>query len=317
MTIQRAMALSARTAVRMAANATATPPPLKMMMMSSMSSMSSVSSSSFGRRRQVHSTSASWKQGGGGEPVEAVEAVEAAAAADTASAYQKEKAEAERRPGPDDGDDQQPSSSSSSSSPPSPVPEWQNPRHHNDPQLQKVFFEDFDDKEKKGEEPQISPLPPFSDPDTTDTNKVSVPRREVQDIADAIVGMNMLEVKELVDRIGEHFGLEDKPMTMFGGGGGGGGGGGNLAAGGGGDAAAEEEEKEKKTSFDLKLTGYDKKAKIKVIKEVRACVAGLGLKEAKEMVEGAPKVIMKGIKMEQAEELKAKLEEIGATVEIV
>jgi large subunit ribosomal protein L7/L12 len=66
---------------------------------------------------------------------------------------------------------------------------------------------------------------------------------------------------------------------------------------------------------DLKLTGFDAKSKIKVIKEVRS-IAGLGLKEAKEMVEGFPKVIMKGMKEEQALELKVKLEAIGAIIEL-
>eukprot|EP00985_Skeletonema_marinoi_P014268 scaffold7207_cov94-Skeletonema_marinoi.AAC.1 len=63
------------------------------------------------------------------------------------------------------------------------------------------------------------------------------------------------------------------------------------------------------------LTGFDAKAKIKVIKEVRAITA-LGLKEAKDLVEGAPSTVKKDIKMEEAEELKAKLEALGATVEI-
>jgi large subunit ribosomal protein L7/L12 len=85
---------------------------------------------------------------------------------------------------------------------------------------------------------------------------------------------------------------------------------------GGGDAAAEVEAAPVQTVFDLKLTGFDAKSKIKVIKEVRS-IAGLGLKEAKEMVEGFPKVIMKGMEQEQAEELKAKLEAIGATIELV
>ena len=67
---------------------------------------------------------------------------------------------------------------------------------------------------------------------------------------------------------------------------------------------------------DLKLTGFDDKAKIKVIKEVRA-IAGLGLKEAKELVESAPKVIQKGLAPEAAEELKKKLEEAGAFVEVM
>ncbi len=78
------------------------------------------------------------------------------------------------------------------------------------------------------------------------------------------------------------------------------------------DAAAAQEAK---THADLKLVAFDAKAKIKVIKEVRA-ITGLGLKEAKEMVEGAPKVVKKDVKLEEAEELKAKLEGIGATIEL-
>jgi large subunit ribosomal protein L7/L12 len=67
---------------------------------------------------------------------------------------------------------------------------------------------------------------------------------------------------------------------------------------------------------DLKLTGFDEKSKIKVIKEVRS-IAGLGLKEAKELVEGFPKTIQKGLKPELADELKAKLEAVGAKIELV
>jgi large subunit ribosomal protein L7/L12 len=83
-------------------------------------------------------------------------------------------------------------------------------------------------------------------------------------------------------------------------------------------AAVEEEEKVEKTVFDVKLTGFDSKMKIKVIKEIRA-ITGLGLKEAKEMVEGAEsgsKVVKKDIKKEEAEELKASLEAVGATIDI-
>ena len=72
---------------------------------------------------------------------------------------------------------------------------------------------------------------------------------------------------------------------------------------------------EEKTEFDLKLTGFDAKAKIKVIKEIRT-ITGLGLKDAKQMVESAPKVVKTSIKKEEAEELKAKLESLGATVEL-
>ncbi|KAG7359095.1 50S ribosomal protein L7/L12 [Nitzschia inconspicua] len=76
------------------------------------------------------------------------------------------------------------------------------------------------------------------------------------------------------------------------------------------------EEVQAKTVFDLKLVGFDAKAKIKVIKEVRA-IAGLGLKEAKELVESAPKTIQKDLKQEKAEEIKAQLEAVGAQVELV
>jgi large subunit ribosomal protein L7/L12 len=81
-------------------------------------------------------------------------------------------------------------------------------------------------------------------------------------------------------------------------------------------AAPQEETQEQKVIFDLKLVGYDAKAKIKVIKEIRA-IAGLGLKEAKELVESAPKIFQKDLKQEKADELKAQLEAVGAQVEVV
>ena len=94
--------------------------------------------------------------------------------------------------------------------------------------------------------------------------------------------------------------------------------GGKVSKGGASGGAAEEEESAApaKTSFDVKLMGFDAKAKIKVIKEVRS-IAGLGLKEAKELVESAPKVIQSDMKEDAANELKAKLEELGAQVEIL
>jgi len=85
--------------------------------------------------------------------------------------------------------------------------------------------------------------------------------------------------------------------------------------GGGGAAPVQEEAKEEKTSFDVKLASYDAKSKIKVIKEVRA-ITGLGLKEAKELVEGAPSVLKKDLKKEEAEALIAKLTEVGAVGEL-
>jgi large subunit ribosomal protein L7/L12 len=170
------------------------------------------------------------------------------------------------------------------------IPEWQNPLHHNDPDAKKIFKEDFG----PDEEMPIVPLPPM--------NGEAPPH--IQELADEILNLTMLEMKDLTDKVAEHFGFDDDVVVDEG------------VAEAGAAQAEEAEVKEEKTSFDLKLESFDAKAKIKVIKEVRA-IAGLGLKEAKELVEGAPKVIKKDIKKEEAEELKKKLEEVGATIEIV
>lgn len=176
---------------------------------------------------------------------------------------------------------------------PADCPAWQNPLHHNNPEMQKMFIEDF----PEGEMP-ILPLPPFDDRNPP----------HIEALADDILHLNMLEMHQLVKMIQDHFGWTDEDFDgeiMMGSGGGDGGGEEVVAA------VVEE-----KTTFDLKLQSYDDKAKIKVIKEIRA-ITGLGLKEAKELVEGAPKVVKKGIKKEEADELKTKLEEIGAIIEIV
>ena len=75
--------------------------------------------------------------------------------------------------------------------------------------------------------------------------------------------------------------------------------------------------KEVQKIFDVKLVGYDAKIKLKVIKEIRTILPGLGLKEAKELVESAPCTIQKGLQPEQAEAMKQKLIEIGAHIELV
>ena len=110
-----------------------------------------------------------------------------------------------------------------------------------------------------------------------------------------------MQAKELGDYLKEEHGIEPA-------------GGGAVmvagpAAGGGGEAAAEE-----KTSFDVILKAFGDK-KIQVIKEVRA-LTGLGLKEAKDLVDGAPKPVKEGVSKEEADEAKSKLEAAGATVEI-
>lgn len=113
-----------------------------------------------------------------------------------------------------------------------------------------------------------------------------------------IESMTVLELKELVETLEEHFGVSAAPVAVAG-----------AAAPAAGAAAAEE-----KTEFDvtLKMAG-DKK--IQVIKVVRA-LTGLGLKEAKELVDGAPKAVKTGVKKEDADKMKAELEKEGATVEI-
>jgi large subunit ribosomal protein L7/L12 len=165
--------------------------------------------------------------------------------------------------------------------------------------MTKQFPEDFG----PGEEMTFNEAPPLADPENPDKVLAS---QELYDLADEIVHLSMLEMKELVNKIGDHFGFEKPPFT------------GSAGAGGAeeeDEASAEVAAPEKK-AFDLKLVSFDAASKIKVIKEVRA-IANLGLKEAKDMVEGAPKTLMKDINRELAEELAKKLEEVGATVEIV
>jgi large subunit ribosomal protein L7/L12 len=118
------------------------------------------------------------------------------------------------------------------------------------------------------------------------------------EILEAIAGMTVLEVSELVSAMEEKFGVTAAaPVAVA------------AAA----PAAAEAEEEQ--TEFDVVLTGVADGKKIGVIKEVRA-MTGLGLKEAKEMVEGAPKAVKEGVSKDDAAALKAKLEAAGATVEV-
>ncbi|CAB9497779.1 protein L7/L12 [Seminavis robusta] len=183
------------------------------------------------------------------------------------------------------------------------VPVWQNPLHHNNPEAMKQLPEDHG----PGEEMIPQEAPPLEDPNNPDKVLAS---QELYDLSDEIVHLSMLEMKELIDKIGNHFGFEKPPFT------------GSSGADGDGveedaeDDVGEEEAAAAKTAFDLKLVSFDPKSKIKVIKEVRA-LANLGLKEAKEMVEGAPKTVLKDISKEQAEEMAKKLEEVGGTVEVV
>ena len=123
------------------------------------------------------------------------------------------------------------------------------------------------------------------------------------EVVEYLKGISLLEASELVKELEEVFGVSAAaaaaPMMMA------------APAGDGGGAAAAEE----KDSFDVILTAAGGN-KIAVIKVVREVVAGLGLKEAKDLVDGAPKPLKEGVSKAEAEEIKAKLTEAGATIEL-
>ena len=123
---------------------------------------------------------------------------------------------------------------------------------------------------------------------------------DIEKIAEDLSGLTVLEAAELAKLLEEKWGVSAAAAPVA------------IAAVGGGDtggAAAEE-----KDEFDVVLTSAGA-SKINVIKEVRT-ITGLGLKEAKDLVEGAPKTVKEGVAKAEADELKAKLEEAGATVEL-
>lgn len=118
-----------------------------------------------------------------------------------------------------------------------------------------------------------------------------------EEVLEAIAEMSVMDVVELVEMMEEKFGVSAAaPVAM--------------AAAGGGEAAAEEEQ----TEFDVVLASFGDN-KVAAIKAVRA-ITGLGLKEAKEMVESAPATLKEGVDKAEAEEMKTKLEEAGAKVEL-
>ena len=111
--------------------------------------------------------------------------------------------------------------------------------------------------------------------------------------------LTVLELAELVHALEEEFGVSAAAPV--------------AAAGVAGAPAAAAEEK---TEFDVVLAGFDAAKKVAIIKAVREVVPGLGLKEAKDIVEGAPKTLKEGASKEEAETMKKKLEEAGAKVEV-
>lgn len=120
----------------------------------------------------------------------------------------------------------------------------------------------------------------------------------INEIVSAIESLTLIECSELVKALEEKFGVVAAAPVA-----------GGAAA----PAAAAVEEK---TEFDVVLTGFDAAKKVAIIKAVREVVPGLGLKEAKDIVEGAPKTLKEGASKEDAEAIKKKLAEAGATVEI-
>ena len=120
---------------------------------------------------------------------------------------------------------------------------------------------------------------------------------DVKALAEQLVGLTVKEVQELADVLKSEYGIEPAAAAVV------------VAAAGDGPAAAEE-----KTSFNviLKNAGASKLNVVKIVKDL----TGLGLKEAKELVDGAPKSLKEGVSKAEAEDLKAKLAEAGAEVEI-
>jgi len=120
-----------------------------------------------------------------------------------------------------------------------------------------------------------------------------------EELLDTIGNMSVLELSELIKDMEEKFGVSAQAVAAV------------PAAGGGGEAAEAEEEQ---TEFDVVLNSFGDN-KVGVIKTVRA-LTGLGLKEAKDVVESAPSSLKEGVNKEDAESMKAQLEEAGATVEL-
>jgi len=120
---------------------------------------------------------------------------------------------------------------------------------------------------------------------------------DVKSLAENLVGLTVKEVQELAEFLKSEYGIEPAAAAVV------------MSDGGGGAAAAEE-----KTAFDviLKAAGANKLAVVKIVKDL----TGLGLKEAKDLVDGAPKPLKEGVDKATADDLKAKLTEAGAEVEI-
>lgn len=144
----------------------------------------------------------------------------------------------------------------------------------------------------------------MADEEKKDVEATDAPAKEwasdIKELGDKIVALTLMQAKELGDYLKEVHGIEPAAGAAV-----------MMAGPAGGDAEQEEE----KTSFDVILKEYGDK-KIQVIKEVRA-LTGLGLKEAKDVVDNAPKTVKEGLSKEDAEAARDQLEAVGAVVEIV
>ncbi len=137
------------------------------------------------------------------------------------------------------------------------------------------------------------------------TKTTSAQALTTEQLLDAFANMTLIELCELRDAFEERFGVTAAaPMAVMAG----------AAGGAGASAEAQPAEVEEQTEFDVLLAAVGEK-KIQVIKEVRS-LTGLGLKEAKDLVESAPKVVLEKASKDDAEKAKEKLEETGATVEL-
>ncbi len=125
----------------------------------------------------------------------------------------------------------------------------------------------------------------------------------VEEIVSAIESLSVIELSELVKELEDRFGVSAQMPVAA------------VAAAPGAAAGAAAGAAEEKTEFDVILTAVPADKKIAALKEVRA-LTGLGLKEAKELVENLPKPVKEGVSKEEAEEIKKKFEAIGATVEV-
>jgi len=151
-----------------------------------------------------------------------------------------------------------------------------------------------EEKEKKAEETKQQ----TEQKEAKETKKWS---SEIKKLGDKIVALKLMEAKELGDYLKEEYGIEPA-------------GGGAVVMAGAAVQGPAAEQQEEKTTFDVILKAFGDK-KIQVIKEVRA-LTGLGLKEAKDLVEAAPKPVKEGLNKQDAEAAKKQLEAVGAVVEL-